>query len=314
MKKIVITGGLGHMGSSILKDQRLKEFDKVIVLDNFISQRHCSLFGNMGTDKIEIVEADIRYDDMTSIMRGAHTVLHLAATVNAAETIDSDGSTRLNNYIGTTRVLDTISRVGIDTFINMSTTSVYGPSKVERTELTENFYPQSPYAEYKLEAEKYLINSKNIKKKFTLRPGTLFGFSQGMRFHTVTNKFVWMAANGLPLTIWKPGTGKRPYVSLTDIKNAIFNIINRQITPGTYNVVTKHWNPNEIVEFIKKYAEVNIAYVQPRILNQDSYIINTDKAIKEKLYNNLDPADAQLDDYIKYMFNEVFTWSNNKKG
>ena len=74
-----------------------------------------------------------------------------------------------------------------------------------------------------------------------------------MRFHTVTNKFLWNAITGNPVTIWKPGTGKRPYLSLHHAKDAIFNIMKNKPKSGVYNAVSEHWNPLEITDVIKRY-------------------------------------------------------------
>ncbi len=62
--------------------------------------------------------------------------------------------------------------------------------------------PQSPYAECKMKKGKIKKKFKNLKF-ITLRFGTIFGFSEGIRFHTAVNKFCWQASIGEPITIWK---------------------------------------------------------------------------------------------------------------
>lgn len=310
MTNLLITGGLGHIGSYLLRDDRLEKFDRVRVVDNFMTQRYASVFEL--PKNIELVEADMRYDDTHHMIKDMDVVLHLAATVNAAETVDKNDETKLNNYTATCRLVDALCRDGKGKhLVFLSTTSVYGPSENTRAEDCNEYYPQSPYAEHKLRAEEYIWkNYRAVGHPATiLRCGTIFGYSMGMRFHTVTNKFIWNAVNRCPITIWEPGTGKRPYLSLQHASDAIFNSITNKLGgPGdTFNVVTKHWNPLEIVDHIKKYIDpVHVSMVKPPILNQASYIVACNKAMMTHLYNTHDEiASKQLSQYINLMVNKV---------
>ena len=107
----------------------------------------------------------------------------------------------------------------------MSSTSVYGTQKdlVSEDCDIEDLSPQSPYANTKLKEEEFILSfSKNkTLNAVILRFGTIFGISQGIRFHTAVNKFCWQASVGLPITVWKLRTVKRPYLDLLDASRAI---------------------------------------------------------------------------------------------
>jgi len=300
-KKIVITGGVGHIGSSLLNDSRLKAFDEIVVVDSFVTSRYASLF-NL-PNKIKLVKRDIS-DSLDDVMEGVDTVIHLAGTVNAGETIDKDGLTREVNYVGAIKVSEAAAKAGAKCFVFLSSASVYGPidSDAVRAEDTEHIHPQSPYAKYKYQAEDPVL-SCGIPKVYVFRFGTIFGYSPGMRFHTVTNKFLWNAIIGNPVTIWKPGTGKRPYLSLHHAKDAIFNIMEKKPKSGVYNAVSEHWNPLEITEVIKKYkSDLQVEYVTPRILNQDGYLLDCSKSEKASLYSTSpEIALTHLEEYAELM-------------
>ena len=301
-KKIVITGGVGHIGSALLNDSRLKAFDEIIVVDSFVTSRYSSLF-NL-PNKIKLVKRDIVSDCLKDVLKGVDTVIHLAGTVNAGETIDKDGLTREVNYLGAIKVAKASAKAGAKCFVFLSSASIYGPTDSEevRSEDTEHIYPQSPYAKYKYQAEQPILDL-DIPKVYVFRFGTIFGYSPGMRFHTVTNKFLWNAIIGNPVTIWKPGTGKRPYLSLHHAKDAIFNIMETQPKSGVYNAVSEHWNPLQITEVIKKYKpELDVKYVTPRILNQDGYLLDCSKSEKASLYNTSpEIALTHLEEYAELM-------------
>jgi UDP-glucose 4-epimerase len=300
-KKLVITGGAGHIGSSLLLDSRLRSFDEIVVVDSFVTNRYASLF-NL-PNKIKLVRRDIS-ESLKDVMRGVDTVIHLAGTVNAGETIDKDGLTREVNYLGAIKVAKEAARAGAKCFVFISSASVYGPTDSEevRAEDTEHIYPQSPYAKYKHQAEKPTLDC-TIPNIYVFRFGTIFGYSPGMRFHTVTNKFLWNAITGNPITIWKPGGGKRPYLSLHHAKDAIFNVITKRPDSGIYNIVSDHWSPVEITSIIKRYKpDLSVKFVTPRILNQDGYLLDCSKAIDACLYSTSpEIALTHLEEYSELM-------------
>ena len=119
-----------------------------------------------------------------------------------------------------------------------SSTSVYGPQSdlVDEDCHKNDLRPQSPYALTKLNEEKD-IQQKSLNNFLILRLGTIYGFSEGIRFHTAVNKFCLQSSEGKPLTIWKTALHqKRPYLSLEDLSRAIIHILkNNLINNEIYN-------------------------------------------------------------------------------
>ena len=93
--------------------------------------------------------------------------------------------------------------------------------------------------------------SKKKLKVIIFRFGTIYGPSEGMRFHTAVNKFCWQAAMGQPITVWKSAYEQsRPYLDLNDASRAIlhsmtllnfngdiFNIWLLEVIPDKINVI-----------------------------------------------------------------------------
>ena len=116
----------------------------------------------------------------------ANITLHLASKTNAEESFENKKKIIKNNLGAFKNIVDYCKKYS-SKLIHISSTSIYNPKKNFITEL-EKPNPQSPYAEIKIKEENILRKSKNIKY-ITLRFGTISGFSDGMRFHTVVNKF-----------------------------------------------------------------------------------------------------------------------------
>ena len=306
-KNFLITGGLGHVGSALIREYVKRPDIKLIrILDNFSTQRYCSLFEIPETNvKIEFVEGDVtNLEKVKEVMEGIDVVIHLAAITNAPETIKNPEETRQVNLIGTENVLNTAIESGVKKFIFPSSTSVYGEADgiVDEKTGIENLKPSSPYAEYKLQAEKIVqgANGKNNIQTFVLRKGTIFGKSIGMRFHTAVNNFVWLACMNEPLTIWDSAiNSKRPYLGLDDAIRA-YEFVEKFGKPGEiYNVLTKNYTISEIVDAKKKFKpELKIEITKSPLLNQKSYEVSCEK-FKQLGFEFKDDLEKFLGEEIK---------------
>ena len=215
MKNILITGGLGHIGSYLIRNLSLEY--NIKVFDNLLTQRYCSLF-NLNR-KIIFEEKDIK-DIKGNDLENIDVVIHLAAITDAANSFINEKEIEKTNIKNTRKFIDICNKSNIKLFIFPSTTSVYGIAADIIYEDNDKFLnPQSLYAESKNEIEKYLKNNLNNMKYLILRMGTIFGDSVGMRFHTAINKFCYQFALNVPLNVWKENYNQvRSYLGLNDLR------------------------------------------------------------------------------------------------
>ncbi len=286
--KIVITGALGHIGSALfLKLIAENKVKKILLIDNFLTQRYSSLFKLPKNKKLEFHEADITKVNLNKVLKNYNYVIHLAAMTDAESSFKNKGMVKKNNLLGTKLVGEACSKLQIK-LVFLSSTSVYGTQNkiVDENCSRAELKPQSPYAATKLSEENILKKlSKSHGLNYTiLRFGTIFGISRGMRFHTAINKFCWQASFNTPLTIWKTAYNqKRPYLDLTDAVNSIIFIINKDIFDSDiYNILTVNTSVKDIVLLIKTYVKnLKIKYVDSKIMNQLSYEVSNKKIIKK---------------------------------
>ena len=286
--KIVITGALGHIGSRLIRDiPSAFPGSEVLMLDDFSTQRYCSLFNLPREGKYRFLEIDILKADLVEIFENANVVVHLAAITNAAGSFDNAAQVEEVNYKGTERVARACLQAGCS-LVFLSTTSVYGTQDevVDEDCPSSSLQPQSPYAESKLKAETLLqrMGADEDLRFVIMRFGTIFGTSIGMRFHTAINKFCWQAAMGQPITVWRTALHqKRPYLDLADAVEAIKFVINKDLFDrGVYNVLTLNATVNDILEVIAHHIpDLAIQYVDTRIMNQLSYDVANSR-VREK--------------------------------
>jgi len=279
MKTILITGGLGHIGSALINNIK----DNIIVVDDFSSQRYCSLFNNKKRFKfIDKKFINLSLDEIMDV----DVVVHLAAITDASESFKKAKKVYKINVTETAKFFKNIyNNTNVKLIVFPSSTSVYGKASEIMYENDININPQSPYAESKIEIENVLKNlQRNSHRKdigyIVFRFGTIFGISPGMRFHTAINKFCYQAVFGKPLTVWIENYEHyRPYLGINDAVEVIkwsFNV-NSEMINNIYNVLSGNYKLSNIIEFLKNEINIDVNFINTPLINQHSYFVNDDK-------------------------------------
>jgi len=276
--KIIVTGAIGHIGSYIIRDLGISfPGSNIVMIDNMMTQRFPSLFNLPSNSNYSFIEGDVSQIDLKPVFFGADVVIHLAAITDAAGSINKAEELEANNFQSTLRVAEACIEADAS-LIAISSTSVYGTQKdqVDENCSDSELQPQSPYATTKLKEEELIANLSKDKglKAIHCRFGTIFGASQGMRFHTAVNKFCWQAVMNQPISVWTTAYDqKRPYLDLLDASRAIAFIIKNNIFDGQiYNVLTSNATVRQVVDTIKEFVpNLEIEFVDNQIMNQLSY-------------------------------------------
>jgi UDP-glucose 4-epimerase len=284
--KFVITGALGHIGSSLIR-YLPGAFPgcQIVMIDDMSVQRYCSLFDLPPQGAYRFVEGDVRKLDLADLVAGADVLVHLAAITDAANSFGNAEQVERNNFEGTRAVAQACVAAGV-AMIFPSSTSVYGVQEGEVDEdcPIDQLKPQSPYAETKLREEVHvaeLVRRSGLRAAIC-RFGTIYGVSPGMRFHTAVNKFCWQAVNRIPLTVWRTAYEQhRPYLALEDAVRAVQFIVERELyAPDVINVVSNNHTVRDVVESIRLHLpDCEVNFVDNKIMNQLSYKVRNAKLI-----------------------------------
>jgi UDP-glucose 4-epimerase len=245
--KILLIGGLGNLGSAILKKFRFNEDLKFYVLDD--PSRMNPKIGEL------FLQNNIKFLDSKSTVISDEIInnLNLDLAINLAfRNLPNSDVNHDPNLILSSKVSNACSLSKIP-LIYTSSTSVYHGLTGLVTEETPINYLSSPYATSKMEVERLLQSSPQLK--FTiLRLGSVHGLSAGMKFETAVNKFCLQYSNMKPLTVWHGALNiLRPYLSIIDFIRAIeFIIYNLGFENQVYNLVTKSWSTEEVISILEK--------------------------------------------------------------
>ena len=309
--KILITGGLGHIGSYLLQNiNKIKTLKKIYVIDNLSTQRYCSLLNLPKTSKkICFIQKDLSLKNALNNFKKVDVILNLASITDAEGSLKIRKKIYKNNLGIFNNVLEYCKK-NSSKLIHISSTSVYGEQKGLVDETCKILKPKSPYAEIKLIEEKNL--KKNTKKiQFvSYRFATISGVSKGMRFHTAINKFCLNCSLGLPLPLWKGMDDKpRPYLSLKDALLVIkFTLEKGFFKNNTYNILSQNLTLRNIINYFKKYKKkIKIKYQKSKLINQYPYKISNHKfnleafELKSKISDDIKSTLKQF----KYLSNEM---------
>tara|TARA_B100000767_G_C19732199_1_gene522222 strand:- start:649 stop:1581 length:933 start_codon:yes stop_codon:yes gene_type:complete len=283
--KILITGGLGHIGSYILQNiNKIKIIKKIYIIDDLSTQRYSSLFGLKNSNKkIYFLQKDLSKKDALKNFTKVDVVLNLASITDATESLKF----KRRIYKINLGIFDNILKYckkNSSKLIHISSTSVYGEQKGLIDEMCQNLKPKSPYAEIKVIEERKLKSMKKQIKFISYRFGTISGFSPGMRFHTAVNKFCLSCSLGLPLPVWKGASDKpKPYLSLKDAFLVIKYTIEKKFYKNdVYNIFSENLTLDTLISYYRKYKKkIKIKYEKSKLTNQFPYKISKSKFNKE---------------------------------
>lgn len=250
MKKILITGSLGYIGS---------------VLTPFLEERGYKTIGyDTGFFKDGILykpqETETIFEDIRDLeendFKGIDAVVHLAGISNdplkkldAAKVYDPTREYSLN-------IAKFCKKLGIK-FIFASSCSVYGIGGDDFLTETSPVHPQTGYSLNKLQIEEDLrsISDKDFSP-IALRFATAFGLSPRIRFDVVVNMFAGMAFTEKAIVLNTDGTPWRPNLHIMDFCEAIRRSIELDYNAGELLVmnVGSEENNLQVIQIAKTVA------------------------------------------------------------
>ncbi len=268
MKKILITGGAGFIGSHTA-DLLMQRGIPVRVLDNLSSGHRHNLPETHPL--LEFVEGDIcDPDTVDTAMDGISHCLHLAAQVSVVASLENPAFSAQQNILGFVNVLDACRRLGAERLVYASSAAIYGePAQLPLTE-TSQAVQLSPYG---LE--------KNINEAYCNLYRRLYDFSAlGMRFFNVYGPrqdpaspyagvialFVDRIGQNRPLTVFGDGLQTRDFVYVGDVARSNAAALEASVQ-GACNVATG--KSTSLLDLIETLSELTgnhpeVSFESPR--------------------------------------------------
>ncbi len=251
MKRILVTGGSGFIGSHLV--ERFQGQTQVRVLDDLRTGRRENLAGL----DAEFIEGSILdRDAVRAAMGGVDCVFHLAAMVSVEESMQRPVECAALNVTGYLHVLEEAAAAGVRKVCFSSSAAVYGDNPIVPKTETMPPEPRSPYALTKLDGELYgaMFTQARKLEVVSFRFFNVFGPRQdpASPYAGALAVFLRQALANEPITIHGDGEQTRDFVHVRDIVAA--NVFAATASPGLtgiYNVgYGQRTTVNEIVRTI----------------------------------------------------------------
>jgi nucleoside-diphosphate-sugar epimerase len=306
MKKILITGGAGYIGSK-LATELLKYNYKVTVIDILkISSRSLNhLFNN---ENFNFVKGDVRNKKlMKNLTEKNEFIVPLAALVGAPLCEKNKREAISVNLESIKYLMKTITKR--NKIIYLTTNSGYGVG--EKNKYCDEKSPLKPislYGRTKVQAERIIMQSHN---SIGFRLATVFGYSYRMRTDLLVNNFVFKAVRDQKLLIYEPNF-RRNYIHINDVVAGILYSIKNfnRLKANVYNLGLSSANLTKysLAKKIKnKISSLKIKIVKNRKDpdQRDYYVSN--KKIEKKGFKAKISVEKGIDELIN-----VFSYSKEK--
>ncbi|PQJ81258.1 NAD-dependent epimerase/dehydratase family protein [Polaribacter glomeratus] len=282
MKKYVITGGAGFIGSHIAEFLS-NQGHEVTVLDSL----RTGFTKNLNNLNVKFIEGDIRDKDLVKeVAKNASAIFHLAALVSVPESLTKISECVAINTIGTLNVLDAARETENCKVILSTSAANYGDNPILPKVETMVSEPMTPYAITKLDGEYYLKmyeDQWNVPTT-SLRYFNVFGPRQNPKsaYAAAVPIFINKALQNEPITIYGDGLQTRDFVYVKDVVKA--NILASTKGSGTYNVALGH--STSILELAENIISITNSKSQIKFLDERAGDIKHSQANPEK-FNKL---------------------------
>jgi len=301
-KKIVITGGLGYIGTELCKIYSgISWNNEILVIDNrFVSER----VNQLRNWDINFVHGDILDKDLVNKYCKDTDIVHHLAGITDVPRVKSESNDKANAKIklvaeeGTQNILDAINDKC--KIIFPSSHVVYeGIEKIKNDILEdEQTKPVLSYASSKATNEKQLKNSG--KNYIILRLGSVYGYSTDTaRIDIMPNLFSKIASQDGTIKLFAGGKQIKSLVPLVDvarcfkymeeredISSEIFNLTKDTITVKNVAEICKKYNPKIVLKDTNdEIPNLGFSLSNNKILKIGfKFLYNLDESIKEMIF------------------------------
>lgn len=290
MKKILVTGGAGFIGSNYInsilseKDDLVVNIDKLTYAGNLENLKEVDSKQNYHFVKGDITNTEL-IDYLFNKYKFSH-VVNFAAESHVDRSILGSEIFFSTNVIGTNVLLEAARRYEVEKFLQVSTDEVYGSLGTEGlfTETTP-LSPNSPYSSSKASADMMALSFYHTYGMPVVITRCSNNYGQFQFPEKLIPLMIINALNNKKLPVYGDGMNVRDWIYVIDHNYAIDAVLEKGKVGDVYNIGASREMPNiEIVKLILNKlgkSEELIEYVKDRLGHDRRYAIDSSKIQSE---------------------------------
>tara|TARA_B100000900_G_scaffold287089_1_gene246165 strand:+ start:924 stop:1934 length:1011 start_codon:yes stop_codon:yes gene_type:complete len=296
MKKVIVTGGLGFIGSNLIDLLLKKKFnvlniDKITYSSNFYNTKEYK-----NSKNYKFIKLDIKDKKLKKILfeYKPNCIFNLAAETHVDRSIDNPESFIQSNIVGVYNLLENFkiySQKYNSKLIHISTDEVYGDILTGRSSETYPYHPSSPYAASKAASDHLVSSYVRTYKIPAIVTNCSNNYGPKQHPEKLIPKLIYNIMNNKPLPIYGKGTNSREWIFVKDHCEALIKVYQNGRIGEFYNIgsnknLSNLEVSNKLIGVSKNLIElgenVKITFVKDRPGHDVRYALNSNK-IKRKL-------------------------------
>ena len=297
-KNIIVTGGLGFIGSNLIdllvnKDYNIVNIDKVTYSSNFYNTKKFEKKRNYNFIKCNIGNR-IKIRQILSKYKPL-AIFNLAAETHVDRSIDNPKNFIDSNIVSIFNFIDEFKdfnkKYKKTKFIHISTDEVFGDVLTGRSKENDPYKPSSPYAASKASSDHLVYSYYRTFNVPVIITNCSNNYGPNQHPEKLIPKIIYNILNNLPLPIYGNGKNSREWIHVKDHCEALYKVFKKGKVGEFYNIgsnqnLDNKTIVNHLLEISKKNItigkKVKIKYVKDRPGHDVRYALNNNK-IKEKI-------------------------------
>ena len=297
MKKVIVTGGLGFIGSNLIKLLLKKNYyvlniDKVTYSSNKYNTKEF-----LTNKNYNFIKLDIKNKRLFDILKKFKPcgIFNLAAETHVDRSIDSPFDFIESNIVGTFNLLESFRKfykiVSKTRLIHISTDEVYGDVLKGRSDENYQYKPSSPYAASKASSDHLVSSYVRTFKIPAIVTNCSNNYGPNQHPEKLIPKLIYNILNNRELPIYGKGKNSREWIYVADHCEGLLKVFLNGNIGEFYNIGSnKNLNNIQITNYLLRTAKkhinvgkrVKIKFVKDRPGHDLRYALNS-KKIKTKL-------------------------------
>ncbi len=307
-KKVIVTGGLGFIGSHLV--EKLSENNLVVIIDDQ-STGKVENIEHLNLSKIDTTLGDMTSINLNELFDGVDYVFHEAAVTSVQKSVEDPLYSNEVNITGTLKVLEAAKNTDVKKVVVASSSAVYGETEALPLNEDNPINPLSPYAVGKATGELYCNVFSEIYglPTVSLRYFNVFGPRQdpNSQYAAVIPIFIDKILKNESPVIYGDGEQSRDFVSVKHIVAANIMAAKSKLT-GAFNIgLGKSTTINQLLEMINEIIGKDIKPVYEKERPGDiKYSLSDISKAKSLGYNPKTDFKEELEETVEW-FKKILT-------
>ena len=329
MKKIIVTGGLGFIGSNLIKLLIKKNYfvvniDKVNYASNFFNTKNFSKNKNYKFVKLDINNKS-KFKKILNLYKPI-AIFNLAAETHVDRSIDAPAVFIRSNIVGVFNLLEVFKEFTKKNkkakLIHISTDEVYGDVLKNRSKETDPYKPSSPYAASKASSDHLVYSYVRTFKLNAMITNCSNNYGPHQHPEKLIPKLIYNIINNKPLPLYGKGKNSREWIFVDDHCEALIKVFKNGSKGEFYNIGSNINSSNFdiaklLIEISKKKIKlgkkVKIKFVKDRPGHDFRYALDSKKILKKLKWKSKINLKKGLENTFNWYFQNMKYYTTLKK-